>query len=192
MKALLLALAATAAAATTQAAPVTYAIDASHTYPSFEADHMGLSTWRGKFNSTSGTVVLDAAAQRGTVDLKIDIASVDFGHEEMNRHALAADILDAAQFPTATYRGAFANFAGGAPRELRGTLTLHGVTRPVRLQIVHFKCVQEHPINKRETCGADARGSFNRSDFGIGFGLDMGFKPLVHLRVQVEAIREPS
>ncbi|XAH23083.1 YceI family protein [Xylophilus sp. GW821-FHT01B05] len=171
------------------AAPVRYGLDPEHSFPSFEVDHMGLSVWRGRFNKTSGSVLLDAAAQRGSVDIAIDTASVDFGLEAMNEKVRAAAILDVEKFPTATYRGSFANFAGGMPRELRGELTLHGVTKPVRLQIVSFKCIKEHPVHKRETCGADARGSFNRGDFGIGFGLDMGFKPVVHLRIQVEALQ---
>jgi len=178
-----------AALAGAHAAPVRYAIDAEHTFPSFEVDHMGMSVWRGRFDRTSGTVLLDAAAQRGSVDIEIDAASVDFGHQGMNEQVRGPGILDVEKYPSATYRGNFANFAGGMPRELRGELTLHGVTRPVRLQIVSFRCLKEHPRNKRETCGADARGTFNRSDFGIDVGLNMGFKPAVHLRIQVEAVR---
>src|SRR3546814_18610319 len=85
------------------AAPVTYDIDPSHTYPSFEADHMGgLSTWRGKFNQTSGVIVLDREARRGTIDITVQIGSIDFGHDEMNRHAVAPDIFD--EIGRATWR----------------------------------------------------------------------------------------
>ena len=67
------------------AAPVSYKIDPAHTFPSFEADHMGISVWRGKFNTNSGTVILDKAAQTGTVDITIDTASVDFGLDALNK-----------------------------------------------------------------------------------------------------------
>lgn len=60
------------------AQPVSYDIDPEHTYPSFEADHMGLSVWRGKLNKTTGKVTLDKAAGRGTVEVVIDLASIDF------------------------------------------------------------------------------------------------------------------
>ena len=60
-------------------APVSYTIDPTHTYPSFEADHMGVSVWRGKMNKNSGTVVLDKAAGTGTVEIVIELASIDFG-----------------------------------------------------------------------------------------------------------------
>jgi len=173
------------------AAPVTYDIDPSHTYPSFEADHMGgLSTWRGKFNQTSGVVVLDRAARSGTIDITVQIASIDFGHDEMNRHAVAPDIFDAARYPTATFKGRFTKFDGDRPEEAEGDFTLRGVTRTLKLDIGDFKCIQ-HPMEKREACGADVSASFNRGDHGLDFGLDMGFRPEVELEIQVEALRRP-
>ncbi len=70
------------------AAPVQYNIDPGHTYPSFEADHMGgLSTFRGKFNASSGTITLDKEAGAGSVDIKIDATSLDFGNEKLHAHA---------------------------------------------------------------------------------------------------------
>lgn len=173
------------------AAPATYDLDPSHTYPSFEADHLGgLSTWRGKFNKSEGVVVLDRAARTGTVEVTVHIQSVDFGHDEMNQHAVAPDIFDAAKYPTATFKGAFTKFDGDRPDEAAGDLTLRGVTRKVTMDIDDFKCIQ-HPMLKREVCGADVSTEFNRKDFGLDFGLDMGFKPEVKLKIQVEAVRRP-
>lgn len=173
------------------AAPVTYDLDPAHTYPSFEADHMGgLSTWRGKFNKSKGVVVLDREARTGTVEVTVDINSVDFGHDEMNQHAVAPDIFDAARYPTATFKGTFTKFDDDRPEEATGDLTLRGVTRPVKMEIDDFKCIQ-HPMEKREVCGADVSTKFSRKDFGLNFGLDMGFKPEVELNIQVEAGRRP-
>jgi len=170
-------------------APVTYDVDPSHTYPSFEADHMGgLSTWRGKFNKTSGVIVLDRAARSGTIDITVQIDSIDFGHDEMNKHAVAPDIFDAAKYPTATFKGRFTEFDGDRPKTATGEFTLRGVTRPLELEIDDFKCIN-HPMEKREVCGADVSGSFNRGDYGLNFALDMGFKPEVELEIQVEALR---
>ena len=180
--ALMLSLAATAA-------PVTYDLDPSHTYPSFEADHFGgLSTWRGKFNQSRGVVVLDREARTGTVEVTVDINSVDFGHDEMNKHAVAPDIFDAAKYPTATFKGTFTKFDGDRPEEATGDLTLRGVTRQVKMDIDDFKCI-DHPMAKTEVCGADVSTAFSRKDFGLNFGLDMGFKPEVELKIQVEAVR---
>ena len=150
-----LALSASGAAA---AATVTYDIDPDHTYPSFEADHMGgLSVWRGKFNKSSGKVTLDKAAGTGTVDITIDMASADFGQDALNEHARGADLFDVAKYPQATYKGKFEGFMDGAPSRVAGELTLHGVTHPVELKINSFKCMP-HPMLKREVCGADALG----------------------------------
>lgn len=171
------------------AAPVTYDIDPSHTYPSFEADHMGgLSTWRGKFNKSSGVIVLDREARSGTIEVTVDINSVDFGHDEMNKHAVAEDIFNAAKYPTATFKGKFDKFDGDVPETATGEFTLKGVTRTITLDIDDFKCIQ-HPMKKVPACGADVSTSFNRGDYGLNFGLDMGFKPEVELEIQVEALQ---
>ncbi|MGD9841287.1 MAG: YceI family protein [Steroidobacteraceae bacterium] len=169
------------------AAPVLYNIDPSHTYPSFEADHKGgLSNWRGKFNKSSGTVQLDLAAKTGTVDITIDVGSVDFGLDKMNEHALGEGIFDVKKFPTATYKGTLTNFKGDAPTEIQGELTLHGVTKPVTLTINSFKCIFD-AMSKKDVCGADASATIDRSDFGIDFLKAAGFKQEVKLSIQVEA-----
>jgi polyisoprenoid-binding protein YceI len=189
LKHLIACLIAASAAQAAVAAPETYNIDPNHTYPSFEADHMGISTWRGKFRKTSGTVTLDRAAKTGTLDITIDAASLDFGHEGMNEHAKKPDMFDVAKFPTVTYKGKSIAFNGDTPVSVDGELTLHGVTKPVKLTINKFKCIM-HPRLKKEVCGADASGEFNRTDFGISFGVPMGFSPNVKLDIQVEAIKQ--
>jgi polyisoprenoid-binding protein YceI len=189
IKHLLIAIVAAAGATSAFAADV-YNIEPNHTYPSFEADHMGgVSVWRGKFTKTSGTITLDRAARTGALDITIDANSLDFGHEKMNKHAKSPDMFDVAQFPTVTYKASTIKFDGDKPAEVDGQLTLHGVTKPVKLTIRQFKCIQ-HPMLKKEYCGADAIASFNRSDFGISFGTQMGFNPEVKLAIQVEAIKQ--
>lgn len=168
------------------AAPVTYVLDPSHTYPSFEADHMGgLSVWRGKFTATSGKVVYDKVAKSGAIDVTVDMSSIDFGMPKLNEHAKSAEIFDTTKFPTATYSGKFTKFNGSGPAEAEGTLTMHGVTKPVTLIINSFLC-KPNPMSKKEVCGADASATFNRSDFGVSFGDKYGFKQEVKLQIQVE------
>jgi len=167
-----------------------YTIDPSHTYPSFEADHLGgLSNWRGKFNKSSGKVVYDKAAKTGSVDITIDTASIDFGHDKMNEHAKGADMFDVVKYPTAVYKGKLTQFNGETPGAVEGQLTLHGITKPVNLTINQFKCMQ-HPMLKREFCGADATGTFMRDEFGIDYGKQYGFNQRVTLRIQVEALKD--
>jgi len=171
------------------ATPVTYDIDPGHTYPSFEADHMGgLSIWRGKLDKTSGTVVLDKDKGTGTVDITVDTSSIDFGHEKLNEHAKSPDLFDVAKYPTATYKGTLVNFKNGAPTQVKGELTLHGVTKPLTLTINQFLC-KPNPMTKKEVCGADASATFNRKDYGMSLGEAYGFKMGVKLAIQVEAVR---
>jgi polyisoprenoid-binding protein YceI len=177
------------AVSTATAASTTYTLDPDHTHPSFEVDHFGgLSTWRGTFKKTSGTVTIDTEAKSGTVNVVIDTATIDFAHDKLNEHATSPEMLDAAKYPSAEYKGKFVDFANGAPRTISGALTLHGVTKPVTLTINSFKCF-EHPMLKKQVCGADASGTFNRADFGVNYGQQYGFKQDVLLRIQVEGVK---
>jgi polyisoprenoid-binding protein YceI len=169
------------------AAPSTYEVDPNHTYPSFEADHMGMSLWRGKFNHTTGTVVLDREAGKGSVEVEIDLDSIDYGQDDLNAWARGKEFFDTASHPKAVYRGELKGFRDGKPTEVVGSLTLHGVTRPLTLKINSFKC-QTHPMYKRDWCGADAIGTFNREEFGLAAGKDWGFDMNVTLRIQAEAV----
>ena len=163
-----------------------YTVDTDHTYPSLEFSHMGLSIWRGKFNKTSGKIMLDRAARTGSADIQVDTASIDFGHDKMNEHALSADWLNVGTFPTMTFKGTI-KFNGDTPVSVDGQLTLRGVTKPLNLKINSFKCMQ-HPFYKKEACGADAEGDLNRADFGMT-KYSEGEAGKVHLRIQVEALK---
>jgi len=179
-----LALLATAAA---QAAPVSYDIDPSHTYPSFEADHMGISTWRGKFDRTSGTVTMDREAGTGSVTIVVDMKSADFGLEALNKTAKGKELFEVDKYPKATFKGTLEGFVDGAPTRAVGTLEMHGKTNPLTLDIRKFKCIQ-HPMFKREDCGADVYATLDREQFGMDAGKAYGFSMAVDLRIQVEAI----
>lgn len=169
--------------------PAVYEIEPDHTYPSFEADHMGVSVWRGKFNRSTGEVTLDREAGSGSLRVEIDVSSIDFGHDVLNGEMAGAEYFDTAAYPTAIYSGTLAGFADGVPTRVDGELTLRGVTRPVTLEIKSFKCMP-HPMFKRDWCGADAYATIDRAAFGIDAGKDWGFDMDVALRIQVEAIRK--
>lgn len=175
------------------AAPATYQLDPSHTYPSFEADHMGgLSKWRGKFEKSSGTVTLDRAAKTGTIDVTVQTDSIDFGMAKMNEHAKSAEMFDVAKYPTATFKGNFTKFNGDVPTEADGQLTLRGVTKPVKLEIGSFKCMPSPMLKGREVCGADAEAKFNRDEFGVDYGKAYGFNMETKLKIQVEGVKQDT
>ena len=185
----LLAAAIAGAAAPAVAAPDNYTIDPAHTYPSIEFSHMGLSVWRGKFNKTSGKVVLDRAARSGTVEVSIDVSSINFGLAAMDEKARSDDFFDTDKFPTATYKGKI-NFAGDKPKTVDGQITIRGVSRPATLNIELFNCMP-HPMLKKEVCGADAEGELNWSEYGMKLSqYGQGDAGKVHLRIQVEALKD--
>jgi polyisoprenoid-binding protein YceI len=190
MKTCLTAMAVLLAASSASAASTAYAIDPTHTFPSFEADHMGISVWRGKFNKSSGKVLYDKTAGTGTVEIVTELASVDFGIDALATWARSKDFFDVKKHPRAIFKGSLQSPVNGVPTQLVGELTMHGVTRPLTLTVNSLKCIQ-HPMLERDYCGADASGSFNRDDFGLGAGKDYGFKMNVDLRIQVEAIAQP-
>ena len=182
-----LAAAALFATAAAQAAPVTYNVEPMHTYPSFEADHMGISTWRGKFDRTSGSITMDREAGTGSLSIVVDMKSADFGLEAMNKAAKSNELFDVAKYPKATFKGTLEGFADGAPTRAVGTLEMHGKTNPVTLEIKKFKCIP-HPMFKREACGADVYATLDREQFGMDAGKAYGFSMAVDLRIQVEAV----
>lgn len=190
-----------AAATSVCARPVAYTIDPTHTYPSFAADHMGLSIWRGKFNHTTGTVTLDRAARTGTVHIVTEVASIDFGNAPLKQMVLRAAMppslcktecafFDAAKYPKAVYEGRLADFVHGEPTRVIGRLTLHGVTRPLDLNIESFKCIPDPLLKPRERCGAEVSASFDRAAFGIDAGKSFGIDMKVNLQIQVEAVED--
>lgn len=187
MKSFILAAACLVSAMAASAEPSRYTIDPSHTYPSFEADHMGISMWRGKINKSEGRITFDKTTGDGTVEVTIDLASIDFGQDALNKWATGDTFFDTAKFPKATYKGALTGLKSGSNAKATGTLTLHGVTKPVVLTIESFKCI-DHPMFKRDYCGADATATFTRDDFGLDAGKDFGFAMEVNLRIQVEAL----
>jgi polyisoprenoid-binding protein YceI len=171
------------------AASDNYTIDPMHTYPSLEFSHMGLSVWRGKFNKTSGKISLDRAAGTGTVEVTIDISSINFGLNTMDEKARSDDFFDVEKFPTAAYKGKI-KFVGDKPRTVDGQITIRGVTRPATLNINLFNCMP-HPMLKKEVCGADADGELNWSEYGMKMSqYGQGDAGKVRLRIQVEALKD--
>ncbi|MGB7181817.1 MAG: YceI family protein [Burkholderiaceae bacterium] len=163
-----------------------FVIESNHTYPSFQVPHLGISWWHGKFNKTSGTLTYDAVGKSGTVDIIIDASSIDFGNNKMNDHAKTADFFNVAEYPNATYKGKMV-FEGDTLTAVDGELTLLGNTKPVKLTVESFKCIM-HPMLKKQACGAQVVGSFDRNDFGMS-KYAKGDAGMVKLSIQVEAIK---
>ena len=176
-----------AAASPALAAPQTYVVDGTHTFPSFSYSHFGLSTQLSKFDKTTGTVTLDKEAKTGAVDITIDMKSVNTGYDTFNEHIQGEDFLDTAKYPTATFKSTKVSFDGDKPATIDGELTIKGVTKPVTLKVSHF-VTMPHPMLKKDTIGANASTVIKRSEFNAGkFAPHVGDD--VTITVSLEAIQ---
>ena len=168
----------------------TYAIDPTHTFVTFEIDHFGATTNRGRFDKKSGTVQLDKAAKTGKVELTIDTGSINSGTGAFDKHLQSKDFFNVAQHPTARFVADKFSFNGDKVSEVQGSLTLLGQTHPVTLKSTKFNCYQ-NPMLKAEVCGGDFETTIARSQWGMQWGLEYGFADNVRLVVQVEAVKQP-
>ena len=117
-----------------------------------------------------GRASAELFAAEGARVLAVDRPGSNLAFEDASIQTLAVDLASA-----------------DAPKQVIGNFTLHGVTRPLNLDIVSFKCMQ-HPVLKREVCGVEATAVFNRDDYGVGFGKQYGFKMATTLHIQAEGI----
>lgn len=165
-----------------------FVIDERHTFPSFEISHMGFSTQRGRFDTTSGKFQFDAQKQTGSIQVVIDAASIDTGLPELEEHLRKSDFFNVAQHPKISYEADKFVFKGETPIRAEGKLTLLGVTKPVNLTIERFNC-GINPLKLKYACGAEATTTIKRSDFGMGY-LVPAVGDEVNILIQVEGFRE--
>lgn len=188
MKKIALLLLAGAISGAALAAPETYVIDGSHTFPRFEYSHFGYSNQVSRFDKTTGKIVLDRAAKSGSIDVTIDTTSVNTGFPLFNEHLQAEDFFDTKKYPTITYKSSKLNFAGDKLASVDGTLTIKGIAKPVRLELTSFHCMP-HPMLKKDACGANAVAKIKRSEFNNG-----KYAPYVAddvtLTIAVEAVKQ--
>jgi len=181
------ALSVSTAATAAFAAPETYTIDGTHTFPNFSYSHFGLTTQISKFDKTTGTVTLDKAARAGAVDIVIDMTSVNTGYGTFDEHIQGEDFLDTAKYPTATFKSTKVTFDGDRPATIVGNLTIKGVTKPVTLKVSHF-VTMPHPMLNKDTIGANASTVIKRTEFNAGmYAPHVGDE--VTITVSLEAIK---
>lgn len=177
-----------AAALPAAAAPESYTVDARHTFPSFEVGHMGFSLQRGRFNKTEGKVTLDAAAKKGSIEIRIDANSIDTGLDKLEEHLKGEDFFNTAKHPTITFKSGDVQFDGDKVAGARGELTMNGVTKPVALKAAQFNC-GDHPMAKVKACGGEFTTTIKRSEWNMKYGIPMVADDVL-LRINVEALKD--
>lgn len=164
-----------------------YQVDPTHTFPSFQVNHLGLSLFSGRFDRTEGHVEFDRKSGRGKVDITIHADSVSSGVAKLDEHLRAEDFFDVARHPTIRFQGDRLHFEGDRLTAVDGQLTLLGVTRPLRLDVTHFAC-REHPMLRVPACGANAEGRIKRSEFGMDAYMG-AVSDEVRLMVSIEGVQ---
>ena len=167
MKKLLLPLLALAALpGLARAAATEWTIDAGHSTAGFAVRHLVISQVRGAFSKFSGTVKLDEAdLARSSVEATIDVTSIDTRVADRDAHLKSPDFLDAARYPAITYRSTQVARVGEGRLRVTGDLTLHGVTRPVTLDVAVTPAVKGMAGETRR--GFSATAQIARKDFGL-------------------------
>jgi polyisoprenoid-binding protein YceI len=175
-----------------------YNIDPFHTVPYFEVDHLGFATMRGRFDRATGKFSVDKAAKKGSFEVEIKTDTVSTGDTDRagrprtrDEHLKNPDFFNSAEFPTMTFKGDKVVFKGDDVASIEGNLTLLGVTKPLTLNVVRWKCGPDmRTKGQRYQCGGNATGSFNRSDYGMKFGLPVAVGDKVDLWMSFYGFRQ--
>jgi polyisoprenoid-binding protein YceI len=167
-------------------------IDPSHSAAQFTVKHMMISTVQGDFQKVSGSVTLDDKdPSKSSIDATIDASTIDTRDPKRDGHLKSPDFFDVAKFPNITFKSTSVKSSGANQLQVVGDLTMHGVTKPVTLDVSYTDAVKD-PWGKTRR-GAHATGKLNRKDFGLGWNkaLDNGGVMVgeeVNLIIDVEAI----
>jgi len=169
--ALLFALAGASAAGT--AAPVQYTLDPSHTQVLFSWDHLGYSHPTGQFDHVDGVLVYDAAdPARSSVRVSIPVNSLHTHVPALDKQLLGPMYLDAEKYPLMTFVSSKVKPEGKNRFKVEGQLTMHGLTQPVTLDVTLNKS-GKYPMIEAPALGFGGSTKFNRSAFGVGYGVPM-------------------
>ena len=185
-------LAALFAAASASAGATTYTLDPNHTQVQFIWNHYGFTSLTGQFGKIDGTLEFDASdPTKASVSATIGLGSVDSNSRKLDEKLVSSDYFDVANFPSATFKSTRVE-KGATPDRLKvtGDLTLHGVTKPVTLDVTVTK-VGDHPMRKAPAAGFDATATIKRSDFGITNYLPMAADE-IKLHVVAEAVESKA
>ncbi len=171
----------------------TYDLDVSHSTVGFFVKHLMVAKTRGRFGQFHGTVVIADDPLQSSVEVEIDMASVDTRDEGRDDHLRSPDFFDVERYPTMTYRSTAVAAAGHGKWAVDGDLTAHGVTQPVRL-LVDFEGGVTDPWGNARA-GFSATAEVDREAFGITFnqvleggGVMVGKK--VTIEIEAEAVRQ--
>jgi polyisoprenoid-binding protein YceI len=169
-------------------------IDPDHSCAAFAIRHMALAHVRGQFATMKGVIHFDPSDKiHVSVDVEIDVASVNTGIKKRDEHLLTGDFFDQNKYPTIRFTSSNVNFLDQKRCRVSGNLTMHGTTRPVTFE-GEYAGPRKNPYGDETTIGFSGTTTVNREDFGImwgsepmeGGGLVAGKKVQIFLDVEAD------
>ncbi len=176
-------------AVSTAAQVETWTIDPNHTASQFAIRHMSISTVRGQFNKTTGTVMYDPKDPSKTaIDVLIDAASINTRIDARDKDLRSPNYFDVEKFPTLTFQSKRAEAAGPGKLKVTGDLTIRGVTKEVVLEVEGPSEPLKDPKGNLHL-GASATTKINRKDFGVGSAPAAILGEEVNITIDAELIK---
>ncbi len=172
-----------------QAQAVTYRVDPVHTFVIFRVKHLNTGFAYGRFNTISGTIVVDEKnPANSSVEIEIDANSVDTGNSQRDDHLRSPDFFNARQFPKITFKSKRVRKINATTVEVQGDLTIRGVTRPLTARVTFTGKGRNQ--RGQEIIGFETTFTIRRSEFNINYGIDRGLADEVRVTFSVEGIRQ--
>jgi polyisoprenoid-binding protein YceI len=189
------ALAVALAPALALAAPTSWEIDPAHSQAAFTVKHLVITSVRGEFAKTVGTVsVDDQDLAHSKVEATIDAATVDTRNPDRDAHLKSADFFDVAQFPNITFHSTRVEAAGPSQLRVTGDLTIRGVTKPVVLEVTESPEVKGMAGETRRAFSASTK--INRQDYGLKWSKTVEAGPVVAdevaISLEIEAVKSKA
>ena len=173
-------------------APGTYKVDSDHSFAYFGARHHVVGLVRGRFDKVTGTVISAKDPAACALDVTIDVASINTQIKQRDEDLLGPAYFDVKSFPTMTYKGQGLRRISGNEWIMDGTLTMHGVSRPVPLAFTYKGAFADTPPNEPMRVAFHGTAAVKRADFNMGARdnldeLGMLTTPDVAIEIDVEA-----
>jgi len=178
-----------------QAPSGSYANDPAHTSVTWKIGHMGLSNYTARVGDVKIALQFDAAnVEKSAVSATINAAAFDTGYpgkdKDFNQEIASDLIMNAARFPTITFRSKAIKLTGPATADITGDLTMMGVTKPVTLAAKYNGSMPSHPFVKVPAIGFSARGVIDRTAFGNTFLADSALSKDVEILIETELLKQ--
>jgi polyisoprenoid-binding protein YceI len=172
----------------------TWAIDPGHAEVAFIGRHLMFTKVRGRFTEVSGAVVIAEDPAASSVEVTIGMASVSSGSHDRDEHLRSADLFDVERFPAATFRSTEVTWRGGAEAKVQGDLTIHGVTRPVVLDVELAGALTDPWGGERAVFSASTEIDREDWDLTWNMALETGgilVSKRIRIEIDVETVRQP-